>query len=162
MILLLTSSNRGAECAGILEDALREKVELAGDFRTAVQLLRQSDHSAVVLDELMAQNEPEQLDNVLNAAALAAPVYINMAICGPERMVREVRLALKRYQQTRLIAMRSAEALLRSEIRDAVTGILLTTELALRVPELPEQASEKLQSVCHLASQIRSRLETVQ
>jgi hypothetical protein len=50
---------------------------------------------------------------------------------------------------------------LRSEIRDAVTGILLSTELAMRTPEVPAEAIEKLASVCQLASNIRSRLESV-
>jgi len=60
-----------------------------------------------------------------------------------------------------MIAIRAAESQLRSEIRDAVTGILLSTELAMRTPELPAEAIEKLASVCQLANGIRSRLESV-
>jgi hypothetical protein len=60
-----------------------------------------------------------------------------------------------------MIAVRAAESQLRSEIRDAVTGILLSTELAMRTPEIPPEAVEKLTSVCQLASSIRARLESV-
>jgi hypothetical protein len=58
--------------------------------------------------------------------------------------------------------MRAAESLLRSELRGAVTGILLSTELVLDSQELPFEAEEKLKLVCQLATQIRGRLETVQ
>jgi hypothetical protein len=90
------------------------------------------------------------------------PVYVNLSISNSDRVMREVRQALRRHGEARLIAIRAAESLLRCEIRDAITGILLSTELALKTPELPEEAGDKMRSVCHLASQIRSRLETVQ
>jgi hypothetical protein len=73
-----------------------------------------------------------------------------------------VRRALRRHDYARAIAMRAAESLLRSELRGAVTGILLLTELVLNSQALPLEAEEKLKLVCQLASQIRGRLETVQ
>ena len=42
----------------------------------------------------------------------------------------ELRLALRRNRESRLIAVRAAESQLRSEIRDALTGILLSTQLS--------------------------------
>ena len=68
---------------------------------------------------------------------------------------------MRRNRESRLIAIRAAESQLRSEIRDAVTGILLSAELAMRTPEIPADALEKLTSVCQLASTIRARLESV-
>jgi hypothetical protein len=162
MILLVTSSRNGKGCVEILENAMGESVSLAETVRKAAMMLRADEFSAVVLDDPMVESEPDALDSVLNNAGMAVPVYVNLAIASSNRLVREVRSALRRHEEARLIAIRAAESILRSEIRDAVTGILLSTELALKTPELPMEAEEKLHSVCYLAGQIRSRLETVQ
>jgi hypothetical protein len=73
-----------------------------------------------------------------------------------------VKVTLRRQEESRMIAIRAAESLLRTELRGAVTGILLSTELALRTPDLPIDAADKMRSVCQLATEIRSRLETIQ
>jgi hypothetical protein len=162
MILLVTCSKRGAECAGILEAALAESVQLADSVRKAASLARSNEYSALVLDDPMVESELDALDTLLANANLAVPVYVNLSISNSDRVQREVKSAMRRHAEARMVAVRAAESLLRSEIRDAVTGILLSTELAMKTPDLPEEAGEKLRSVCHLASQIRSRLETVQ
>jgi len=161
MILLVTSSRLGAESAACLEGALRETVTVVESVRRATTLLREGEYTAVVLDEPLAESEPENLGSLLQRAGAAVPVYVNLAVSSAARVAREVRFALRRYQEARLVAVRAAESLLRSEIRDAITGILLGTELALQTPELPCAAEEKLCTVCVLASQIRNRLEMV-
>jgi hypothetical protein len=93
---------------------------------------------------------------------MAVPVYVTLAISSAQRVVRDVKTTLRRHEESRLIAIRAAESLLRTELRGAVTGILLSTELALRAPDLPREAADKMRSVCQLASDIRSRLETIQ
>ena len=159
MILLVTGSNRGDACAAMLEQALAEPVQVAASLRGATALLRKQEHRAVVLDETLTLINPEGLDRLLNAAGEAVPVYVNLAICNAERVTREVRHALRRQAELRTQAMHTAEALLRDELRDALTGILLSTELVLRSP-LPPEAEEKLKTVRQLASRIRVRLET--
>jgi hypothetical protein len=124
-------------------------------------MLRNNEYSAVVLDEPMVEAEGEGLDSLLNHLGLAVPIYVNLAVSNAERVARELRLALRRNRESRLIAIRAAESLLSSEIRDAVTGILLSTQLAMRTPEMPPDAVEKLNSVCQLATHIRTRLESV-
>jgi hypothetical protein len=162
MILMVTSAKAGVECAKVLEGALGETVEVAESVRKASSLARNNDYTAVVLDDPMVETELDALETLLHNSGMGVPVYVNLAICSADRMVREVKNALRRHNEARMVAIRAAESLLRSEIRDAVTGILLTTELALKIPELPVDAEEKMKSVCHLASQIRSRLELVQ
>jgi hypothetical protein len=144
-----------------LEQALGESVEVCDSVRRASSLLRNNEYSAVLLDDPMVEAEGDALDGLLNHLGLAVPVYVNLAISNAERITRELRLALRRNRESRLIAIRAAESQLRSEIRDAVTGILLSTELALRTPEMPPEAVERLSSVCQLATSIRSRLESV-
>jgi hypothetical protein len=162
MILMVTGAKAGKECARILEASLSETVELAESVRKAASLARNNDYSAIVLDDPMVETELDAMDALMNNTGTAVPVYVNLAICSADRMTREVKNAMRRSNEARMVAIRAAESLLRSEIRDAVTGILLSSELALKVPELPYDAEEKLKSVCHLASQIRTRLELVQ
>lgn len=162
MFLLITSSNRGKEFASALEQALAEETEIATTSKRALSQLRNGEYSAVILDEAFVESEPEAIDMLLHHSGMAVPVYVNVAISGTQRIVREVKIALRRNEEARLIAMRAAESLLRTELRGAVTGILLSTELALRSGDIPGEAADKLRSVCQLASDIRSRLETIQ
>jgi hypothetical protein len=161
MILLVTSSNRRIDCGASLEKATGEAVEVCETVRKAAALLRNNEYSAVLLDDPMVEAEGEALDSLLVNLGMAVPVYVNLAVSNAERIARELRWALRRNRESRLIAIRAAESQLRSEIRDAVTGILLSAELAMRVPEIPADALEKLASVCQLASSVRSRLENV-
>jgi arsenate reductase-like glutaredoxin family protein len=148
MILLLTSSNRRVECGNALEQAIGESVEVCETVRKATSMLRSNEYSAVIMDDLMVEVEGDALEGLLNNLGLAVPVYVNLAISNAERIKRELRLALRRNRESRMIAIRAAESQLRSEIRDAITGILLSTELVLRTPEMPPEAIEKLTSVC--------------
>ena len=161
MILLVTASNRRLECGRNLEHVTGEAVEVCDAVRKATALLRNNEYSAVVLDDPMAETEGDALEDLLNNLGLAVPLYVNLAVSNAERIARDLRLALRRNRESRLIAIRAAESQLRSEIRDAVTGILLSAELAMRVPEVPADAVEKLASVCQLASSVRARLENV-
>jgi len=161
MILLVTSSNRRVECGIALEQAIGETVEVCETVRKAASMLRHNEYSSVILDDPMVEAEGEALESLLSNLGLAVPVYVNLAISNAERIGRELRLALRRNRESRMIAVRAAEAQLRSEIRDAVTGILLSAQLAIQTPEMPADALEKLSSVCQLAGNIRTRLESV-
>jgi hypothetical protein len=158
MLLLVTSSNRGSEFATALNLTLGEKVEVAVNSRRANALLRNAEFDAIILDEPVVENEPDGVEILLENSGIALPVYINLALSSG--VVKEVRLALRRYREERLVAMRSAATLLRTELRGAVAGILLSTELAMKNPSMPLDARSKLQSVCELAGEIRTRLET--
>ena len=162
MILLVTASKRGVECAAVLEHDLAEPVRLADNLRRATSILRNEEYSAVVLDDAMVDADPDAADILLSTSGTAVPVYVNLALSNSARVAREVRLALRRHDEVRTIAMRAAESLLRSELRSALTGILLSTELVLSSQDLSLDAEEKLKQVRQLASQIRGRLETVQ
>jgi hypothetical protein len=162
MILLITSSARAPEFSSALQSAIGEEVETAGTTKRALAYLRNSEYSALVLDEAIVESEPDAIDILLQHAGMAVPVYVSLAISGAQRVIRDVKTTLRRHEESRLIAIRAAESLLRTELRGAVTGILLSTELALRAPDLPREAASKMRSVCQLASDIRARLETIQ
>lgn len=162
MVLLITSSNRAPEYSIALGNAIGEETEIADTTKQALAQLRNGEYSALVIDEAFVESEPDAIDMLLRHAGMAVPVYVNLAISGPKRVIRDVKITLRRQEESRMIAIRAAESLLRTELRGAVTGILLSTELALRTPDLPIDAADKMRSVCQLATEIRSRLETIQ
>jgi signal transduction histidine kinase len=160
MIMLITSSPCGTECAAALQKAIAEPVQLAANAHAAVTLLRRAEYNALVLDGYHVDAAPHAVDSMLAQAGGAVPVYVNFAISGTERVVREVQTALRRVQHERLAAMKSAAATLRNQLRSALTGILLSSDLALAVPHLPPAAELKIKFVRELAESMRQQLET--
>jgi hypothetical protein len=49
---------------------------------------------------------------------------------------------------------------LHSELSGTVTALLLSTELAMETPDLPQAGVEKLQSIHELVNNLRTQLET--
>jgi hypothetical protein len=159
MILFLTALQEPRACAEAMARATGMKVEVAGSRRRALSLMRAGEHAAVVLDQVLLEREPELGDAVVQHAAAAVPVYVNCAIQDGERVVRQVTAALRRRAQQREAALRAAAWALRSELKGALTGILLSSQLALSAPALPAEVAARLKSVCELAEQMRLRLE---
>lgn len=159
MVLLITTSPRVGECAAAVEKATGESVLTASGFRRALRLLRQQEFDAVVVDQCLPDDESEAGELLPALSGAAVLIFMNLAISGTDRVVRDVRAALLRRDQEQRVAMQAAERILSSEIKDALTGILLTSQLALSEPALPPAAQAKLRSVCELAEQMRLRLE---
>lgn len=158
MILLVTSAPKARDSLALLETATGERVQLAPTLRAAIRELRQQECSAAVIDEFLLETEPEEAEVALGALGSATAVFLNFAISGPDRLLRDVRVALRRRERERAMAHQEAEGLLRNELNEALTGILLLSQLALAVPSLPQAAEAKMRSVYQLAMSIRSRL----
>ncbi len=163
MILLLTACPRGPECAVYLEEHLRESVRLAATLRRGTSELgngrSHQECSLVVLDQNLADAYPADAEKLLERAGGALTLFLNFAICGPERLLREVRAALGRRHHEQLIALRAAQEMLRNELRGKVTGILISSELALSHPALPAAAASKMRSVHEMARELCTRLD---
>ena len=157
-MLLVTPCGRAAECAAEIEKAIGDVTEYAESSREAAKLLRVREYSAVVIDEYLIECDPEGADVVLQHTGNAVPVYVNLAISGAERVVRELRNALRRHEGQRTLARRTAESALRNELRDSITAMLLSCELALDEAELPAAAAGRIRSVYELAKDMRARL----
>jgi hypothetical protein len=158
MILLITNSSNGQECAKALLAATRIKTEVAADIRTALGRLRDQEFSAVVIDESLLDPGSKSLDMLVKHAGRAVPVFVNLAVSRMERVVRDVQAALRRVEQERSIARQAAESELRSELKGELTGILLWTQQALEDPGLSSSAESKLKCVFEAADKMRSRL----
>jgi len=159
MILLITSSTRAQECAVAIEQATNERTQICPKLALAARILRSTECSALVIDQNLMEADPATADVALSEAETAIPVFVNFAICGMERVLRDVRSALQRREGERIRAVREAEANLRSQLTEALTGILLSSQLAMEVPAVPAAAQARLRSVYQLAMSMRQRLE---
>jgi len=163
MILLVTTCDRGEECATALQKATSEQVHVIKSTRQP--LVREEKEqfqgkiTVVVMDEGLLDSEPVTAQEFLDSMETAVPVFINFAISSMERIVREARMALYRHQREQFQAMQAAESLLRGEVKDTVTGILLSSQLALETPDIPKTAQAKVQDIYELALALRQRLD---
>jgi len=159
MILLVTPSERARDCSAALREATGEEVMVAENLARATTLLRAECYQVVVLDQYLLETEPHEAGSTLEHMGTAIPVQVNLAISGIERLVREVRSAVRRRQREEVMARRAARGALSSELNGTVTALLLSTELAFTTPGLPPSASAKLESVHELVKKLRRQLE---
>ncbi len=160
MILLITASANGPDCAKALLAAAHAKTEVAPDLQTALNRLRENEYTAVIIDDAMPDASATQMEVLFKHLATAVPVFVNLGISRKDRVVRDVVTALKRLDQEKSLARRSVEWELRSLLKGDLTGILLSAQQALAVAPLPTAAEAKLKSVCELAERMRTRLST--
>jgi hypothetical protein len=158
MILLITPSARGLECANTLKDATGRETQWAETLQQAVARLREQSYSAVVIDQFLMESEPAESDQLLEHLGTAFPVYLSFAVSGMERLVREVRSALHRRQREEIQARRSVEEQIRGEMFESLTAMLLSCDLAMAIPGVPAPAAEKIRVIDHLARDMRQRL----
>jgi len=159
MILIITPSGKGDQCAKSIQETLGESSHVATTTRKAINLLRTHEYKAVLVDQLFLEAEPAEGETVLEHIGMAVPVHVNFAINGLERVVRELRWAIHRRQREVQIAGAAAKESLRNELADTVTALLLSCELALRTPALEVGTLNKLRTAYDLARQLREKLE---
>jgi CheY-like chemotaxis protein len=158
MILLVSGSACNAECRSRLEQETGQQVNLASSVRQACRMLLNGEYSAVVIDQNLMEPDPLAVETMLQQAGGAVPVHANFAVHNADRLARDIRIALRRAEFERIAALRAATQSLRTELRDAVTGILLSTDLALAHRDLPAGAHAKITLVRELADTMRKQL----
>jgi len=158
MILLITSLAKAQDCAAALQEVTGEPVKVAATLQDAVSQLQAHEFSAVVLDQLLLDAEPDDVETIFKHIGTAVPVYSNFAISGIERVSRELRSAVHRRKRELLIARQEAEQDLRSELKGTITALLISCEIALGVPNLPLLAETKMRAVDALAREMRAKL----
>jgi hypothetical protein len=55
----------------------------------AASRLRQQTYSAAVIDQFLFETDPTESDQIIEHLGTACPVYLNFAITGMERLLRE-------------------------------------------------------------------------
>jgi hypothetical protein len=159
MILLITPSARGQQFAEALNTSTGRESHWAQNLSEAAARVREQTYSAAVIDQFLVETEPEESDRMIEHLGTAFPVYINFAITGMDRMVREVRSALHRRKREESTARRAVQDEMRSQLGETLTAMLLSCELAMSIPGVPAPASEKIRVIDNLARELRVRLE---
>ena len=159
MILLITPSARGQQCADALDAATGLETQWAQNLQQAATRLREQTFIAVVIDQFLVETEPEESDQIIEHLGTAFPVYVNFAVTGMERLVREVRSALHRRKREESAARRAVVQQMHSEMRETLTALLLSCELAMSVPDVPGPAAEKIRAIDNFARELRLRLQ---
>jgi hypothetical protein len=159
MILLNTPSSSGRQCAESLQAATGQETHWANTLQEAATRLREHTYSAAVIDQFLLETEPDESDQMLEHLGTAFPVYVNFAVTGMDRLVREVRTALHRRKREEVAARRAVAEQMQSEMRETLTAMLLSCELAMSVPDVPLPAVEKIRTIDNLARELRIHLE---
>jgi len=161
MILLITPSARGQQCAESLQATAGQETHWAQNLQEAVTCLREQTYAAAVIDQFLLETEPQESEQMLEHLGTAFPVYINFAVTGMERLLRETRSALHRRQHEESAARRAVKEQMRSEMCETLTAMLLSCELAMSVPDVPVPAAVKIRAIDDLARELRLRLQVI-
>lgn len=157
--LLMVTPLEGVETtAAALAERLGLAVDVASTRAAALRLLNRRTYIAVVLDQMLADSDPEGAGLIWKNLGLAIPIQIGFAVAGAERVEREVRAALARRQRETQAATAAATAALDAEIKNAVTAMLLESQLALTRTEVPPEIAERLRTLAAIAGRLRERL----
>jgi hypothetical protein len=159
-ILMVTGVEGARNCADAVSAQLSMDVEVAEGRRAALAALKRREFSAVVVDETLAECDPAAAESIWDHAGLAIPLQINFALSGAARLIREIRAALHRREREQLLARRAAEVAIEREFKSTIAGLLLNSELALSVGDMPAAAADRLRIVADLAGNLRQQMST--
>lgn len=159
MILLISPYQSANDCATHIQRATHEQVKTVETIRTGLAALRTHEFAVVVADENLLECSPESAEALVQRMESAIPVFLDMACMKPERVTRNVQLAIRRRELQYKVARESAVAELRSELKSELTGLLICSELTMKLANLPPAISEKLLLVFDSAKRIRATLE---
>jgi hypothetical protein len=144
--------------AAALAGHLKLSVEVAATRAAALRLLGRRRYAVVILDQVLADTDPEGSELLWKNAGVAIPLQINFALAGSSRLEREVRGALARRERESLLATAAASAAVDAELKNAITGFLLESQLALAEENIPPRVESRLRNLAAMADQLRQRL----
>jgi len=157
-ILMVTGIEGAGNCAAQVKAQLGIEVEVAAGRKQALAALRQKEFSALVVDDSLAECDPAGAEAIWERAGLAIPLQINFALSGASRLIREIRAALHRREREQAVARRAATEEIDFALKDAVSGLWLHSQLALREQSVPNQVADKLRVMADLAAALRQQL----
>jgi len=158
MILMIWSSERARDYAFSIEHAVQEPVQIASSLHEGCDRLRSDEFSAVIVDQWVTEAEPEPTSILFDHLGPAVPVFVNFGISGLERILRELRAAFSRRGREMVLARHVARQGLRDELKDDVTALLLSCDVALQESGLNNGAAERLRKIRELAHQLTAKL----
>jgi hypothetical protein len=156
--LIITAADGVEEIAATLAQKLGLSVEVVATRAGALRLLERRSYALVVLDQILADADPQGAELVWRHTGLAIPLQINFALAGSTRLEREMRAALARRQREQQLASVAATVAVDAALKNAVTGMLLESRLALAEKGLPANIESRLRTLAGIANQLRDRL----
>jgi hypothetical protein len=158
MILLVTLAPSAPDCANRIHQSIGKPVTIARGFSDALAHLRTSNCDIVILDQNLLEAETHEVATFWAHLEMATVIELNLALTGPDRLIREVQSARKRWECNQAAARESAKRLLRSEIDQTLTALLLDCALAAEIIGLPSSAAERIASIRIDAEKLRLQL----
>lgn len=158
--LLIVTAIEGLDAVvADLEKRLGALTEIVADLTAALRMLDHKSYSAVVLDQMLAESDPEGAEFLWNRAGLALPLQISFATASSARLERELGAALSRRAHEQEVAREAALSELDIEMKNAVTTFLLESHLALQDAGISSEIQTRLQTIADLASRMKTRLQ---
>jgi hypothetical protein len=159
MILFISPYQNANDCATQIERATHEQVKTVDSIRLGLAALRTHEFSLVVADENLLECSLGSADALVQRMQSATPVFLDMACMRAERISKFVELAVRRRQMEYKAVRQLAIAELHSELKSEVTGLLISSEMALKGSSVSAAMSERLTAVLDSAKRIRAKLE---
>jgi hypothetical protein len=156
--LVITASEGIETTAAALAGQLKMTVEIASSRAAALRLLARRSYSVLVLDQILAESDADGADLIWKNAGTAIPLQVNFALAGSARLEREVRAGLGRRQRELQLAVEAAAASVDDELKNAITGFLLESRLALKEENIPPRIENRLRTLAEMANRLRERL----
>lgn len=135
-----------------------EPVRLASSLLEGTELLEAGEYSAIVIDQWLTEAEPGSATLIFDHLGMAVPVFVNFGISGVERILRELRAALSRRVLETALARRCAGQMLRGQLNDDLTALLLSCGIALENAPVNDLVRARLQEIENLANHIKEEL----
>jgi hypothetical protein len=126
MILIVIPSSSGPQCAELIGKALNRQANLVTTVRQAISSVRSGEYRVIVMDEDLFETNPTAAAGVAEPAEDAITVFLNFGIASSERVIREVKAALRRRERGEATARYSANLQLQGELSNDLTGILVS------------------------------------
>lgn len=158
MILLITPSRRGPECASKVETATGHKTSIAETLVQATTWLRCAEYDLVVLDQHLVEAEPLETETVRAHLGTAVELEMNLALSGVERVVRAVQAGLARRKREESVSRLAAGRALYGELSDHLTRLLAECDLVSSLPEVSPTVADRLTVVRDQAQKLCLRL----
>lgn len=142
-----------------MEHDLDRPVRIASNLEQACAELKAHPFAAVLLDQALYEVSPVQVDSMLQHLGSAAPVIVNFAISNLDRVVWTLRIALAQRRRELQIARREACSMLRKELNDDLSALILVCETGLQDAMLNAHTVEQMKHIDEIGKNIRQKLQ---
>lgn len=157
LLLIASASPSASAVATELRLAMGATVQTVSTLKAAQAALRDAAFDAVLLEAAIPPEHPDALEALYELAGTATVVEISFGLINVARVVRQVRHARRQQEATEVRRQLAARRMVQMELRGALAGLRLQSELALRSsgPELDFHLTALAQVAESIALQVQ-------